>query len=84
VNKLELIKKLTEECEISKKEAAAVVDMFLIKSRRRLQRVSGLRSVGCALFLSKNMMLFRGAIRQQVSQFEWLPRNYRFLRSEKN
>ena len=31
MNKLELVKKLKEECEISKKEAAIIVDLFFGK-----------------------------------------------------
>jgi integration host factor subunit beta len=31
VNKLELIKNLKEECQISKKEAAIIVDLFFNK-----------------------------------------------------
>ena len=51
MNKLELIKKLRNECQISKKEAAAVVDLFLMKWPMRLQRVTGLKFGDCVLFM---------------------------------
>jgi len=44
MNKLEHIGTLSDEGPISKKEAAAVVDLFLIESRHRLQRVIGWKS----------------------------------------
>jgi len=41
MNKLELIKTLRNEDQISKKKAAAVVDLFLMKWAMHWQRVTG-------------------------------------------
>ena len=51
MNKLELINTLRNECQISKKEAAAIVDLFFNKISTRLQRVTGLKSADCVLFM---------------------------------
>ena len=52
MNKLELINALRDECQISKKEAATIVDLFFDEmAQQRLQRVTGLKSADYALFL---------------------------------
>ena len=60
MNKLELIDTLKNECQITKKEAAAIVDIFLIKSQRRLLRVIGLKSGDYALFFVKEYKSYPG------------------------
>ena len=54
MNKMELIDTLRFEAELTKTEAAAVVDLFLMKWPMRLLTVTGLKSGDCVLFMSKN------------------------------
>ncbi len=55
MNKLELIDALKDECRISRKEAAAVVDLFSAILRRLLQGVTGLKFADYALSMLKNI-----------------------------
>ena len=64
MNKLELIETLRDEGQISKKEAAAVVDLFFneIANNACRERVTGLKSVDCVLFMSRNTKRMPGGI----------------------
>jgi integration host factor subunit beta len=60
MNKLELIKKLTEECEITKKEAAAVVDMFFDQISTALAEGERVEIRGLCSFFVKEYDAFQG------------------------
>ena len=54
MNKLDLIKRVMEECRLSRNEAATVVDLFLKICLKRLQGVTGLKFADCVLSMLKN------------------------------
>ncbi len=60
VNKLELVKKLKEECEISKKEAATVVDLFFGKISDTLAEGDRVEIRGLCSFFVKEYQPYQG------------------------
>jgi integration host factor subunit beta len=60
VNKLELIKKMKEECRISKKEAAAIVDLFFGKISDTLAEGDRVEIRGLCSFFVKEYDSFQG------------------------
>ena len=54
MNKLELIKTLRNECQISKKEAATIVDLFFNEMANALEKGDRVEIRGlCSLFVKK-------------------------------
>jgi hypothetical protein len=64
MNKLELIQALKDATDLTKPEAAAVVDIFSMEWPMPLPKVIGWKSEDCVLFSSRNMMDTPGAIQR--------------------
>jgi integration host factor subunit beta len=60
MNKLELIKNLKEECQITKKEAAAVVDLFFNKMANALAEGERVEIRGLCSFYVKKYKEYAG------------------------
>jgi integration host factor subunit beta len=60
MNKLELIDTLKDECQISKKEAAAVVDMFFDQISAALAEGDRIEIRGLCSFFVKEYQSYRG------------------------
>ena len=60
MNKLELIKTLRNECQISKKEAAAVVDLFFNKMANALAEGDRIEIRGLCSFYVKKYKAYAG------------------------
>ena len=60
MNKLELVKKLKEECEISKKEAAIIVDLFFGKISDTLTEGDRVEIRGLCSFFVKEYQPYQG------------------------
>ena len=60
MNKLELIKNLKEECQITKKEAAAVVDLFFNKMANALAEGDRVEIRGLCSFYVKDYDSYKG------------------------
>jgi integration host factor subunit beta len=60
MNKLELVKKLKEECEISKKEAAIIVDLFFGKISDTLTEGDRVEIRGLCSFFVKEYKSYQG------------------------
>jgi integration host factor subunit beta len=84
VNKLELINELKDECQISKKEAAAIVDIFFDKIPTALAEGDRVEIHGLCSFLLKNISPIKGGIPKPERPSPGLAKNCRFLKSEKN
>ena len=64
MNKLDLIAALKNKTDITKSEAAAIVDLFLMKWPMHLLTVIGLKFADCVLFMSRNTKRMPGGIRK--------------------
>jgi len=94
MNKLELVKKLKEECEISKKEAATIVDLFFDKISTALAEGDRVEIRGLCSFFVKEYKSYQGrnpitgesvqVAPKKLPLFRWLPKNCHFLKSGKN
>jgi len=84
MNKLEPINNLKEECQISKNEAAMIVDLFFNKISDALADGDRVKIRGLCFFLSKNINPIRGGILEPARLSPWLPKSCRFLRLGKN
>jgi integration host factor subunit beta len=60
VNKLELIKNLIEECQLTKKESAAVVDLFFEKISDALAEGDRIEIRGLCSFFVKEYPSYQG------------------------
>jgi integration host factor subunit beta len=60
MNKLELIKTLRDECQISKKEAAAVVDLFFNEMANALAKGGRVEIRGLCSFYVKKYKAYAG------------------------
>jgi integration host factor subunit beta len=60
MNKLELIKNLKEECQITKKEAAAVVDLFFNEMGNALAKGDRVEIRGLCSFYVKKYKAYAG------------------------
>ena len=60
MNKLELIKSLKEECQISKKEAATVVDLFFNEMANALAKDDRVEIRGLCSFYVKKYKAYAG------------------------
>ena len=60
MNKLELIKTLRDECQISKKEAAAVVDLFFNEMANALAKGDRVEIRGLCSFFVKKYKAYSG------------------------
>ena len=65
MNKFELIQALKDATNLTKPEAADVVDIFFNGMADAMSKVIGSRSVDCAHFSLRNMMDIPGGIRKQ-------------------
>ena len=61
MNKLELIKNLKEECQITKKEAAAVVDLFFNEMANALEKGDRVEIRGLCSFYVKKYKAYAGS-----------------------
>ena len=84
MNKMELINALRDECQISKKEAAAVVDLFFNEMANALAKGDRVEIRGLCSFYVKNIKRMPGGIRKQVREFRWLPKNCHFSNAGRN
>ena len=60
MNKLELVAKLTDECQISKKEAAAIVELFFDKISTTLAEGDRVEIRGLCSFFVKEYKSYQG------------------------
>ena len=60
MNKLELVKTLKEECQLSKKEAATIVDLFFGKITEALAEGDRVEIRGLCSFLVKEYESYQG------------------------
>jgi integration host factor subunit beta len=60
VNKLEFVKKLKEECQLSKKEAAIIVDLFFGKISDTLEEGDRVEIRGLCSFFVKEYQPYQG------------------------
>jgi len=60
VNKLELINHLREECQISKKDAATIVDLFFVKISDALAESDRVEIRGLCSFFVKEYKSYQG------------------------
>jgi len=62
-----------------RKKLQQLLTCFLMKWPMRLQKVTGLKSADCVLFMSRNIKRMPGGIRKLGKGYKWLLKNYRFL-----
>jgi integration host factor subunit beta len=84
MNKIELIETLMDECRISKKEAAAIVDIFFDKISTALAEGDRLKSAGYALSLLKNFSPIKAGIPKPGRPLPWHPNDCHFSKLGKN
>ena len=80
MNKLELTAALKNDAELTKSEAAAVVDLFLMRWPMRLQRVTELKSADCVHFLLMNIKRMPGEIPKLGKESRWLLKKLPFFK----
>ena len=84
MNKVQLIQALKDATDLSKSEAAAVVDIFFNGMADALAKGERVRSGGCARFLSRNTGPTLGVIQKPGRRSKSNRRSYRFLNRERN
>jgi len=72
VNKLELIKNLKEECQISKKEAAIIVDLFFDKISETLAGGDRVEIRGLCSFFVKEYESYNGRKPNRKMAFSYI------------
>ncbi len=83
MNKLELIKNLKEECQITKKEAAAVVDLFFNEMANALAKGDRVEIRGLCSFYVKEYRSYRGR-NPKTGESVWVaPKKLPFFKSGK-
>jgi len=80
VNKLELIKKMKEECRISKKEAAAIVDLFFGKISDTLAEGDRVEIRGLCSFFVKEYDSFQGRNPKTGERVQVAPKKLPFFK----
>ena len=83
MNKLELIKMLKEECRISKKEAAAVVDIFFGKISDTLAEGDRVEIRGLCSFFVKEYDSFQGRNPKTGERVQVAPKKLPFFKMGK-
>jgi integration host factor subunit beta len=81
MNKLELIKNLKEECEISKKEAAAVVDIFFGKISDALANGDRVEIRGLCSFFVKEYKSYQGRNPMTGERVQVAPKRLPFFKA---
>jgi len=83
VNKLELIKNLKEECQISKKEAATIVDLFFDKISEALAEGDRLEICGLCSFFVKEYESYKGRNPRTGERVQMAPKRLPFFKCGK-
>ena len=78
MNKLELIKNLKEECQISKKEAAAIVHQFFGEISTAIAEGDRVEIRGLCSFFVKKYKAYAGRNSKPGKEFRCLLKNCRF------
>ena len=84
MNKLELIKTLRNECKISKKEAASIIDLFFGKISETLAGGDRVEIRGLCSFYVKKYKAYAGRNPRTGERVQVAPKNFRFLKVGKN
>ena len=80
MNKLELIKKMKEECRISKKEAAAIVDLFFGKISDTLAEGGRVEIRGLCSFFVKEYDSYQGRNPRTGERVQVAPKKLPFFK----
>ena len=83
MNKLELIKNLKEECQISKKEAAAVVEIFFDKISTALAGGDRVEIRGLCSFFVKEFNSYKGRNPRTGERVQVAPKRLPFFKCGK-
>ena len=83
MNKLELIKKLRDECHISKKEAAAIVDVFFDTISAALAKGERVEIRGLCSFFVKEYQSYQGRNPMTGERFQVAPKRLPFFKCAK-
>ena len=84
MNKLELINALRFEAELTKSEAATVVDLFFNEMANALAKGDRVEIRGLCSFYVKKYNAYAGRNPRTGEPTRWHLKNYRFLSAEKN
>ena len=84
MNKLDLIAALRNEAELTKSEAATVVDLFFMRWPMHLQKVTGLKSGDCVHFMSRNTKRMPEEILKRGKRSRLDLRSFRFSNAGKS
>ena len=82
--KLELIDALRDECQISKKEAATVIDLFFDKISAALAEGDRVEIRGLCSFFVKEYKSYQGRNPRTGESVEVTPKSCRFLSAGEN
>lgn len=80
MNKLELIKNLKEECQITKKEAAAVVDLFFNEMANALAEGDRVEIRGLCSFFIKEYQSYQGRNPRTGERVQVAPKKLPFFK----
>ena len=83
MNKLELIKELRDECQISKKEAAAIVDLFFGKISEALAKGERVEIRGLCSFFVKEYRSYQGRNPMTGERVQVAPKRLPFFKCGK-
>ena len=83
MDKLELIKNLKEECQISKKEAATIVDLFFDKISEALAEGDRLEICGLCSFFVKEYESYKGRNPRTGERVQVAPKRLPFFKCGK-
>jgi len=80
VNKLELIKKMREDCQLSKKEAAAIVDLFFGNISEALAKDDRVEIRGLCSFYVKEYNSYKGRNPRTGERVQVAPKKLPFFK----
>ena len=80
MNKLELIKKLREDCQLSKKEAAAIVDLFFGNISEALAKDDRVEIRGLCSFYVKEYNSYKGRNPRTGERVQVAPKKLPFFK----
>jgi integration host factor subunit beta len=80
MNKLELIKTLRNECQISKKEAATIVDLFFNEMANALSKGDRVEIRGLCSFYVKEYKAYAGRNPRTGEMVDVAPKNLPFFK----
>ncbi len=83
MNKLELIKKLKDECQVQKKEAAAVVDVFFDTISAALAKGERVEIRGLCSFFVKEYKSYQGRNPKTGERVQVVPKRLPFFKCGK-